>query len=134
MLYCWNSYVTESAAGLYFVAMNYSVHAVMYFYFFLMAIRAVPKWFPPILLTIFQISQMIVGTAVVCACIYYHYYGTKTYTYALYSSGCSNTMSNLYCGGVMYASYLYLFVEFAFKRFFFGINDYDKKKDKKKTA
>ena len=134
LLYCWNSYVTESAAGLYFVAMNYSVHAVMYFYFFLMAIRAVPKWFPPIILTVFQISQMIVGTSVVCACIYYHYYGTKTYTYALTTTGCSNTMTNLYCGGVMYASYLYLFVEFAFKRFFFGINDYEKKGDKKKTA
>jgi len=35
LLYCWNSYVTESSAGLYFVSMNYSVHAIMYFYFFL---------------------------------------------------------------------------------------------------
>jgi elongation of very long chain fatty acids protein 6 len=127
LLYCWNSYVTESAAGLYFVAMNYTVHALMYFYFFLMAIKMVPKWFPPIILTCFQISQMIVGTSVVGACIYYHYYGTTEYNYILGTKKCSNVETNLYCGGIMYASYLYLFVEFAFKRFFFGINDYEKK-------
>ena len=60
LLYCWNSYVTESAAGLYFVAMNYSVHAIMYFYFFAMTAKIVPKWFPAQIITFFQISQMIV--------------------------------------------------------------------------
>ena len=40
----WNSYVTESAAAIYFVAMNYSVHAVMYFYFFMAIVPY--KWFP----------------------------------------------------------------------------------------
>lgn len=33
LLYCWNSYVTESSTGLYFVAMNYTVHSVMYTYY-----------------------------------------------------------------------------------------------------
>lgn len=134
LLYCWNSYVTESSAGLYFVAMNYTVHAFMYFYFFLMAIKGVPKWFNPFLLTVMQISQMIVGTSVVCACIYYHYYGVKVYDYKLIKGvGCNNIPSNLIAGGLMYASYLYLFVEFAIKKFFFGINDYDKPKETKKT-
>jgi hypothetical protein len=133
LLYCWNAYVTESAAGLYFVAMNYSVHAMMYFYYFLMAIKMVPKWFPPIILTSFQISQMIVGTSVVGSCIYYHYYGTTVYNYLSGPKGCSNIQSNLICGFIMYASYLYLFLEFAFKRFFFGIDDYSKKPTKKKV-
>jgi len=30
--------------GVYFIAMNYTVHAIMYSYFFLMAINAKPKW------------------------------------------------------------------------------------------
>jgi elongation of very long chain fatty acids protein 6 len=30
LLYCWHSYSTEASQALYFVAMNYSVHAVMY--------------------------------------------------------------------------------------------------------
>ncbi len=130
LLYCWNSYVTESAAGLYFCAMNYCVHALMYFYFFLMAIQMVPKWFNPFILTAFQISQMVVGTSVVGACIYYHYYGTKTYQFQPNIVGtrkCNNLESNLIAGGIMYASYLYLFCEFAVKRFFFGINEYEKK-------
>lgn len=127
LLYCWNSYVTESAAGLYFVAMNYSVHAIMYFYFFAMTAKIVPKWFPAQIITFFQISQMIVGTTVVGCCIYYHYYGTTTYKYALSTKKCGNVETNLYSGGIMYASYLYLFVEFAVKKFVFKIDDYSKK-------
>ena len=30
---------------------------------------------------------------------------------------CSNDITNLICGGVMYGSYLYLFTAFAFKRY-----------------
>ena len=33
LLFCWHSYATESSTGLYFVAMNYSVHAIMYVLF-----------------------------------------------------------------------------------------------------
>lgn len=31
LLYCWHSYGTGSSAGLYFIAMNYGVHSLMYF-------------------------------------------------------------------------------------------------------
>jgi elongation of very long chain fatty acids protein 6 len=125
LLYCWNAYVTESSAGLYFVSMNYTVHAVMYMYYFLQAIRAMPKWFPSWIITLLQISQMIVGTFIVCASFYFHFYGG-----AIYAPGaCNNSPSNLAAGGIIYASYLYLFVEFAVKRFIFGGSD-DKKKKK----
>ena len=63
LLYCWHSYVTKSPAGLFFVVMNYSVHASMYGYYFLMAMKLKPKWFNPIIITCFQISQMIVGVS-----------------------------------------------------------------------
>ena len=45
LLFCWHSYAFRSSTGLYFVAMNYTVHAVMYFYYFLMCYRIKPKWF-----------------------------------------------------------------------------------------
>ncbi|CAL1154401.1 unnamed protein product [Cladocopium goreaui] len=35
LLYCWHAYTWEMPTGLYFAAMNYTVHAVMYFYYFL---------------------------------------------------------------------------------------------------
>mmetsp|Transcript_21759 Transcript_21759/g.39484 ORF Transcript_21759/g.39484 Transcript_21759/m.39484 type:complete len:87 (+) Transcript_21759:710-970(+) len=34
LLYCWHSYVTTSPPGIFFVVMNYSVHATMYGYYF----------------------------------------------------------------------------------------------------
>jgi elongation of very long chain fatty acids protein 6 len=108
LLYSWNSYVTESAAGLYFVSMNYSVHAIMYFYFYLTAARMVPKWFNPSIITVLQISQMVVGTGVVAASMYFHVFGGEEYA----PGECNNKKSNLLIGMLIYGSYLYLFVEF----------------------
>jgi len=39
LLYCWHSYVTCSPSGVFFAVMNYCVHAIMYGYYFLMAIK-----------------------------------------------------------------------------------------------
>lgn len=116
LLYCWNSYVTTSSAGIYFVAMNYSVHAIMYFYYFLQAIKSIPKWFPSWLITIAQISQMFVGTFIVGASLYFYFEGGEKYA----PGKCNNSVSTLIAGFVMYGSYLYLFVEFAVKRFILG--------------
>ena len=41
--FTWAAYAARHP-GLHFIAMNYTVHAVMYTYFFLMAIDAKPKW------------------------------------------------------------------------------------------
>jgi elongation of very long chain fatty acids protein 6 len=129
LLYCWNAYVTEASAGIYFVAMNYTVHAVMYFYYYLQAIRSVPKGFPTWIITLMQISQMIIGTFIVCASFYFHFYGGKQYA----PGECNNSPSNLAAGGIIYASYLYLFVEFAVKRFIFGVSEAPRKKKTEKT-
>jgi hypothetical protein len=115
LAFCWHSYVTESGAGLWFIAMNYTVHAVMYFYYFLQAIKCVPKWFPTIIITIMQISQMIVGTTIVGYSIYFKNYGSKNFA----PQACNVEFNNLVVGGVIYASYLYLFVEFFVKRYLF---------------
>lgn len=37
---------------------NYSVHAVMYLYYYLMCLKAVPKWFPVWIITLAQILQV----------------------------------------------------------------------------
>lgn len=130
LLFCWNAYVDRSSNGLYFVAMNYTVHAVMYFYYYLMALKMVPKWFPSWIITLMQISQMIIGTFIVGITTYYAHYGGR-----LYQPGqCSITNLSLITGGIIYASYLYLFVEFAVKRFVFGIKEEGgKKKPSKKS-
>ncbi len=115
LFFCWDSYVTESSGGHWFASMNLTVHAIMYFYFFMQAIKKVPKWFPSWIITFIQIAQMIAGTFIVVSCIYYHLYGGEKYP-----PGKCNKLSNLILGAVIYSSYLYLFVHFAVKKFVFG--------------
>jgi hypothetical protein len=126
LLFCWTAYATESGAGLYFVSMNYTVHAIMYFYYYLMAIKVVPKWFPPQIITILQILQMVVGTFVVGAGVYYKLNGGQKFA----PGECANDFYNMIAGVVMYGSYFLLFCEFAFGRYIYGTRG--KKADAKK--
>jgi len=105
LLYCWHSYATEASQAFYFVAMNYSVHAIMYGYYCLMALKIKPP-IPPVCITIAQISQMIVGTFIQVSSM--HYYGR---------AGCNVHYGNLVAGGLMYGSYFALFFQFAIERF-----------------
>jgi elongation of very long chain fatty acids protein 6 len=109
LLFCWSAYSTLAGSGLYFVAMNYTVHALMYGYYCLQALNVCPKSFPAYLITISQILQMFVGTGV---CI-------SSWYYLLNGRQCANDLTNLIAGGLMYGSYLYLFCEFAVKRYLF---------------
>jgi hypothetical protein len=61
LLFCWSAYSTMAGSGLYFVAMNFSVHALMYGYYCLQALKLCPKWFPTVWITLAQILQMFIG-------------------------------------------------------------------------
>ena len=112
LLYCMHSYATEAPQALYFVAMNYSVHAIMYGYYCLMALKMKPAWLPPVIITVAQISQMVVGVAVQLAAAYRYF-----------SEGSGEAGSgmvdgaNVFWGGLMYASYFALFTKFAVERY-----------------
>eukprot|EP00518_Triparma_eleuthera_P000039 CAMPEP_0182453774 /NCGR_PEP_ID=MMETSP1319-20130603/695_1 /TAXON_ID=172717 /ORGANISM="Bolidomonas pacifica, Strain RCC208" /LENGTH=295 /DNA_ID=CAMNT_0024651729 /DNA_START=42 /DNA_END=929 /DNA_ORIENTATION=+ len=108
LLFCWHSYAFESATGLFFVGMNYSVHAIMYGYYCLMALRMKPKWMNPFFITVAQIAQMVVGVGVCLASYYYKFNSTGE---------CSVTNDNLLAGTVMYGSYFALFFKFAVDRY-----------------
>lgn len=109
LLYCWHSYVTTSPSGLFFVVMNYSVHAIMYGYYFLMAMKMKPKWFNPIVVTIAQISQMFVGIIVTLVAFYYYKYD---------EAECFIKKDNNLAAFLMYGSYLFLFLQFFIGRYF----------------
>jgi hypothetical protein len=93
--------------------MNYGVHAVMYFYYFLMAIKVRPPW--AMIVTGLQISQMFLGVIVTVLGFLY-----------VNTAGCHIPHSNNIAAFLMYGSYLLLFLQFFFTRYFFGA--------KKKTA
>lgn len=105
--------VVLASNGIYFAAMNCTVHTVMYSYYFLQSIKAVPKWFPVQMITAMQITQMFLGVIVIILSWYYKLYGGGRFQ----PEECHVEYSNLTIGGVMYASYLVLFVQFAIERF-----------------
>lgn len=109
LLYCWHSYVTTSPSGLFFVVMNYSVHAIMYGYYFLMAVKCKPKWLNAMFITTAQISQMIVG--VIVTIIAFYYYTTE-------GKKCMIQRENNIAAFIMYGSYLLLFAQFFVGRYF----------------
>lgn len=118
LLFCWHSYVTESPGGIYFAAMNYAVHFIMYFYYFLMAIRMMPKWFPAGIVTMAQISQMVVGVTLTIVSGHLYAYPRVSNSQMYRVAKCDVKIDNLWAGGLMYASYFALFVHFAIDRYF----------------
>ena len=109
LLYCWHSYVTTSPPGIFFVVMNYGVHAIMYFYYCLMACHYKPKWLPPMVITAAQISQMVVG---VCVTVIGAYISMRQG-----EGSCHLRHENNTAAFVMYGSYLFLFAQFFVGRY-----------------
>lgn len=103
LLYAWHASVISTPSAVPFAVMNYAVHSVMYLYFGLSQYTRALGWMKrPI--TIFQISQMIFGVAIVALCLLYEATSSCSESYV---KGHFYTL----CGG-MYASYLVLFFQF----------------------
>jgi hypothetical protein len=102
LVFCWSAYVRNASAGIWYCAMNYFVHSVMYAYYAAMGIksaRSVTAKFA-IFITSAQILQMVVGTAVTFYTVYAKWRGYQ----------CHMEKSTQVLGCAMYASYLVLFV------------------------
>jgi elongation of very long chain fatty acids protein 6 len=106
LLFTWYASVWQTSVGWCFSSMNALVHTFMYTYYFLMAIGYKPTWAK--LLTLGQITQMIIGTALN---IYYFYH------YAYYTCTCKRPDLMMVACGIMYGSYLILFVKFYLNRY-----------------
>jgi len=112
LLCCWHSFVSKAPTGLFFGTMNYGVHSIMYFYYFLMAIRAKPKWFNPQWITGLQIAQMFAGTFLSVLA-----FATQIQQKdACWSKPSSNVASLL-----MYGSYFILFLQFFLSKYGFTV-------------
>jgi len=114
LLCSWFGHVTFTPA-LYFMAINYSIHGVMYMYFFLMALHRVPHWFNPMWLTVAQIGQMFVGIFVVAASCYYKYWAQGGEQGG--GKGCAIDGRMIVTICLMYATYLGLFMNFFARRY-----------------
>lgn len=102
LVYTWYSVQDETATGRWFVAMNFSVHALMYSYYAFRAMRfSIPKWVN-IVITSLQIAQMIVGIWV----------NILAYARKLRGEQCDVPYSNIYWSFFMYFTYFLLFFHF----------------------
>eukprot|EP01055_Gregarina_sp_Pseudo9_P005895 Gregarina_sp_Pseudo_9__5894@NODE_92_length_4347_cov_50_466806_g84_i0_p2_GENE_NODE_92_length_4347_cov_50_466806_g84_i0NODE_92_length_4347_cov_50_466806_g84_i0_p2_ORF_typecomplete_len335_score44_92ELO/PF01151_18/3_6e65_NODE_92_length_4347_cov_50_466806_g84_i032074211 len=123
LMYTWDAFVTEQPPGLYYCGMNYFVHAVMYFYYYLAAaMDKPPKW--GMIVTILQIAQMVAGVAITITSLY----NSFTYPFMFRSTAaiardpksygeCYISRSNMISACAMYSTYFYLFAVFFISRY-----------------
>merc|ERR1712050_424945 len=99
LLYCWHSYSNCIATGIWFAAMNYSVHAVMYGYFAITATKY-RKCVTPcaIFITLAQLLQILVGMYVTVKAVFHQARGEE----------CHVNKTNSVLGLGMYFSYFVL--------------------------
>jgi len=103
LLFCWLALATEYTPGIWFAATNYSVHAIMYMYFFLMTFKRTANIVKPIApwITIIQITQMVWGLVV----------NTIAVSSYFRTGACQISGVTAYCSVVMYGSYFWLFTK-----------------------
>lgn len=121
LLCTWFTFCSHCPPGLIYSTVNLAVHAVMYFYYFLMAIKCKPKWFNPKWITVGQISQMVVGGAV------------SIWAFMVVGrENCWAKAENNFGVLIMYASYFVLFMQFFLQRY--GLGFKAKVSEKKKAS
>lgn len=112
LLFCWHAYSTSASTGIYFAAMNYSVHAIMYLYFGFTQLG--PKYRKMVrpfafYITMLQLAQMVGGIVVSVSTLGFIQDGTECHTIG----------TNVILALLMYASYFVLFLHLALDHYVF---------------
>lgn len=107
LIYAWQGYSEHAAIGRWFCNMNYAIHALMYSYYCLRAMRYKCPRFVNIIITGLQLLQMIVASSI------------NVYVYRLKSRNeyCQQSYENLAFSSVMYFSYVILFANFFYRTY-----------------
>jgi hypothetical protein len=120
LLYSWFAFEVATPSAVIFGTVNYTVHTIMYFYFFASTYTK-SLGFMRMPITSMQLSQMVVGCVIVMYSYYQAYYTPE---------GCSKSYTATHyfvlCFGI-YGSYFVLFAQLFY-------NSYIKKKSPKKLA
>uniref|UniRef100_A0AAF5DJY9 Elongation of very long chain fatty acids protein n=2 Tax=Strongyloides stercoralis TaxID=6248 RepID=A0AAF5DJY9_STRER len=117
LVYTWHAYKDHTASGRWFIWMNYTVHAFMYSYYALRALKIkVPK-IAAMIITTLQILQMIGGVTI----------GIAVYRIKKSGGECQQTWENLYYSFGIYFSYFLLFCHFFYQAYLSKNNKYEKK-------
>ncbi len=105
--FCWNAFAYQISTGIWFAAINYFVHSIMYTYYALTLTPIKPYIYRyRHKVTQLQILQMVVGLFVIFKSMQYRSIGYECYTHEYLD----------WAGIAMYFSYLVLFVQFYLKK------------------
>lgn len=102
---CWFAGQYQLPIGIFVATINYVIHSIMYFYYFLHAIDKRPKWGK--IITVMQITQMFVAMCL----LPYHYYLLTTVP------NCDGSYKHLTSGFPLATAYLILFTQFYITRY-----------------
>ncbi|CAF1268578.1 unnamed protein product [Didymodactylos carnosus] len=102
LIYCWYSYHDLTASGRWFCSMNSLVHAIMYTYYALRALRFKIPRYVSMVITLLQLLQMIIGC----------YINLKIWDIKKNGETCQVSDDNLKYSMIMYATYFLLFAHF----------------------
>lgn len=102
MIYTFYTFAEHGSGGRWYAVMNYCIHAIMYTYFALRAIRLPMPSFFRISVTSLQILQMVIGLVVSIGVYVIKYSG----------GDCHQSYSNAVAAILMYGSYFILFANF----------------------
>merc|ERR1711964_646295 len=106
MWFCYISWSFLTPAGSLYATLNFLVHSLMYTWYALAAAKLKPAGFA-IMITVFQIWQMFIGS-----------FATGYMVYKSFIGQCqSNHWMVQWAGVLMYGSYLYLFIRFFIKKY-----------------
>lgn len=126
LIYSWFSYTEYTASARWFIVMNYCVHALMYSYYALRAMKFNPPRFISMIITSLQLTQMIIGCAIN---IWAHDY-LKTAG----RNSCNISPINIKLSIAMYFSYFVLFARFFYKTYLSSSGKKSKPKLSSKTS
>lgn len=107
LIYVWFSYANYTAAGRWFICMNFVAHSFVYLYYTLAALRIRVPVALKIGITCTQILQMVIGVTI------------NVWTYSVKKRGgiCQQTYSNILWSSIMYFTYFLLFAHFFHKAY-----------------
>ncbi|RUS78585.1 hypothetical protein EGW08_013653 [Elysia chlorotica] len=107
LIYVWYSYTDHTAPGRWFMVMNYTVHAFMYSYYTLRALKFRFPRYVNMIITSLQLTQMIIGVTI------------NIWIYQIKGRGeqCQQTYENLKYSSAMYFTYFVLFAQFFYSTY-----------------
>ena len=108
LMYSWYGVATRNTAGHWFAALNCGVHAVMYSYYMLKAMKFRIPSSVAMAITALQLAQFVVGLLLIFTAIRMMWQEKE----------CGMNGTHIKAGLIMYGSYFILFLNFAYHRYF----------------